>query len=66
MERINKMDELAMKYLEVFGELPKLPVLVNMSLIADLMQDAIVSKIPVSQEDINKRFEEMDEKVDLS
>lgn len=55
-----------MKYLEVFGELPKMPVLVNYSLIADLMQDAIISKIPVSQEEINKRFEEMDEPIDLN
>lgn len=62
----DRYDKIAMQYLEVFGELPKLPVLVNMSLIADLMQDAIISKIPVSQEEINKRFEEMDEPVDLS
>lgn len=61
----DRYDKIAMQYLETFGELPKLPVLVNMSLIEDLMVDAIVSKIPVSQEEIEERFKNLDEKVDL-
>lgn len=59
------MEELINKYLEVFHDLPKLPKLVSYALIADLMQDAIVSKVPVSQEDIDARVAEMDEPVDL-
>lgn len=59
------MEQLIEKYQEIFHELPHLPKLVSYSLIADLMQDAIVSKIPVSQEDIDARLADMDEPVDL-
>lgn len=60
-----EIEKLVSKYLDTFGSLPHLPKLVNYSLIADLMEDAIVSKVPVSQEDIDERVKDIDEPIDL-
>lgn len=60
------MDELVNKYLMEFGELPRLPMMVAYSVIADLMEDAIISKIPVSQEAINARVAEITDPIDLA
>ena len=63
---MESLEKICKEYLEEFGELPMLPKLINYSLIADLMQDAIISRVPVSQDEINQRVREIDEPVDLS
>ena len=59
-------EKLLENYLLVFGELPDIPIMVSYDIIADLMEDAIVSKIPVSQEDINARVSEITDPIDLA
>ena len=60
------MEELILKYVDIFGELPVLPKMMGYEAIKDLMEDAIVSKKPVSQDQIVNRLYEIDEPVDLS
>ena len=59
------MEKILEKYIEVFGELPRMPIMVNYKIIQDLMEDAIISKIPVSQDDINARVAEITDPIDL-
>lgn len=60
------MEKLLDEYLDTFGELPTLPKAVGYEAIRDLIQDAVVSKVPVSFDDIVKRLDEIDEPVDLA
>lgn len=60
-----EIEQLTTQYLEVFGELPKLPIMVSYRIIADLMEDAIISKQPVSQSEINARVAEITDPIDL-
>lgn len=61
-----RIEQLTTRYLEAFGELPVMPLMVGYSVIADLMEDAIISKIPVSQDQINARVAEITEPIDLA
>ena len=61
-----EIEELTTEYLKVFGELPKLPIMVSYSVIADLMEDAIISKIPVSQSDINEAVKGITDPIDIA
>ncbi len=60
-----ELEKIIDQYQKTFGTLPKMPKMVSMSIIADLMQDAIVSKVPVTPEEVWKRVEESGEPVDL-
>ena len=53
------------EYLKTFGELPKIPIMCSMSHIKDLMEEAIIRKKPLTQEEINEAFEDIDEEYDL-
>ena len=59
------IETLTTEYLEAFGSLPVMPVMVSYRVIADLMEDAIISKIPVSQDEINARVAEITDPIDL-
>ena len=60
-----EIEELTSKYLKEIGSLPVLPYGATYGLIADLMEDAIISKIPVSQEAIWERIKENGQPLDL-
>ena len=53
------------KYFEAFNELPKIPIMCSLSQIEYLMKDAIVRKKPLSQEEVNEFFENMDQPYDI-
>lgn len=61
-----QIENLTTEYLKVFGELPKLPIMVAYGIIADLMEDAVISKKPLSQEDIDSRVAEITDPIDLA
>ena len=63
---MENIEELTKRYHETFGPLPRMPIMVSYTLIADLMEEAIISKVPVSQTDINERVSEISEPIDLS
>lgn len=46
------MEKIIQDYLDTFGEMPPLPKLVNYTLVEDLIKDAIISKRPLSQDEI--------------
>lgn len=54
------------EYFKLFGELPDIPIMCNYSQIEDLMYDAIISKKPLSQDEVNKFFENMNEPYDIN
>lgn len=60
-----EIEELTTRYLEAFGELPVLPMMVTYRVIADLMEDAIISKKPITQDEINARVAEITDPIDL-
>lgn len=53
------------KYLKTFGELPKIPIMCSMSRIKELMEEAIIRKEPLTQEEINEAFKDIDEEYDI-
>lgn len=59
------MRNIRKEYEDLFGSLPKIPVMCSYSQIYDLMEDAIISKMPLTQEEVNKHFEDMDESYDI-
>lgn len=65
---VNHLDieDLTTRYLEQLGELPVLPFGATYALIADLMEDAIISKIPVDQEEIWERIKENGSPLDIA
>ncbi len=52
------IEELTTRYLKEFGELPTLPFGATYGLIADLMDEAIISRIPVDNDAIWERIRE--------
>ena len=60
-----EIEKIMSDYIKEFGSLPALPVMVNYSVIKDLMEDAIISKQPVSQSEINARVAEITDPIDL-
>lgn len=58
------MEEITREYLKAFGELPPMPQTVSMLIIVDMMEDAILAKTPLTQQDIWERIEEIGEPVD--
>lgn len=60
------IESLTTRYLEQLGELPTLPFGATYGLIADLMEDAIISKIPVKQEAIWERIRENGAPLDIA
>lgn len=60
-----EIEELVKKYYETFGEYPYKPIMVSYKLIADLIDEAIISKQPVDPEEVMKRVKDLDEPVDL-
>lgn len=63
---MDNLEKILDSYLKEFGELPILPKAVDYNLILDLMEDAVISKQPVTNDDIVKRLNEIDDPVDLS
>jgi len=62
---MENLEELVQNYVEAFGEFPFLPIGASYSMIADLISDAIVSKVPVSPEEVWQRIEDRGEPLDL-
>ncbi len=60
-----EMNELCEKYLKEFGELPHLPVMVSYGMIADLMEESLISRRPVEPDDIEERIKKSGEPIDL-
>lgn len=52
-------------YFETFHELPKIPIMCSLSQIEDLMKDAVIRKKPLSQEEVNEFFNNMDQAYDI-
>ena len=63
MERMNDLCE---KYLKEFGELPHLPMMVSYGMIADLMEESLISRIPVDPDEIAERIKKSNEPSDLA
>ena len=59
------MDELKRRYIEKFGDLPLMPIMVNRGLIRDLMEEAIERGTPVTQEEIRERVKKIKEPIDI-
>lgn len=60
-----ELQELVNKYYEQFGDLPPVPVTYSMAEIADLIEDAIIAKRPISQDEIFERIKKNGEPVDI-
>ena len=60
-----EIEKIMSDYIKEFGTLPQLPVMVSYQIIADLMEDAIISKQPVNQSEINARVAEITDPIDL-
>lgn len=59
-------DKIIEEYAKTFGELPTLPKCAGYNLILDLMEDAVVSKKPVTFEQVVERLREIGEPLDIS
>lgn len=60
------IENLVERYLDSVGELPALPFGATYGLIADLMEDAIISKQPIPQEAIWERIRENGQPLDIA
>lgn len=60
------IETLTTEYLKEFGYLPKLPIMVTYRIIADLIEDAIISKKPITQEEIDERVSRINAPIDLA
>lgn len=54
------------RYYEKFHELPLLPKMVNIGILEDEMEDAIIRGTPLTQEEINKIVSKIDEPIDIN
>lgn len=59
----NKYIEILEKYRETFGQLPVLPIMGNYGSIINEMEEAIIRKSPLTDDEVWTLFE--DEEVDL-
>ena len=59
VQTMNEFNQILEDYEELFGELPPIPKGGSFSTIADLMQDALISRRPVSVDDILDAFKDV-------
>lgn len=56
IDAMNRFNKILEDYEDAFGELPPIPKGGSYSTIADLMEDALISKKPVSVDDVLEAF----------
>ena len=60
IQAMNDFQKILEDYEDMFGELPAIPKCGSYSTIADLMEDALLSKQPVKVEDVLEAFKNIE------